>query len=199
MPALSSNDTITGGIQLNSGKAIVLHGILDAITEQAVRRTWHQAEALGLEIERAPDEVRPHMTLGSWRVGDLPGGTLERLALKLASLPAVSCKLYLRLVPREQASFALVPLVQIELLAWHKEIHALAGSLGQPLRPGDFPGTWAPRVSLFSCNEDDFANAYQIVRSLNLPLNAKIGSLAFVTYGANEPLRVALTFDVRKA
>ncbi len=162
---------------------LALHGYLDEKNEASLRRLQEQVASLGLEVEKAPEGVRPHMSLASWRTPQLPPGAVEKAVLALSSMPALPVLLTLQLGVGQVARMSLAPIVQHDTLTWHEHVHAALGTaFGAPYRPHDFPGKWAPHVSLFRCEENDLPAAYHALKSVQLPMRATLSGMGFVLY-----------------
>jgi hypothetical protein len=166
-----------------SESILALHGHLDEKSEAILRRVQEQVVSLGLEVERAPEEVRPHMTLGSWKTARIAPGSVEKAVIALSSMPAVPLVLTFQLGVGPAARISLSPVVQHDLLTWHEHVHASVGSaFGTPYRPHDFPGKWVPHISLFRCEENDLPAAYHALKSITVPLRASVAGIGFVLY-----------------
>jgi len=176
---------------------VSLHAHLESKAETFIRRTWEQAAQLQLEIERAPEGIRPHMTMGSWRLADVPPGFTEKLVATLSTLPTVQLRLNLQLGIKEFVHFYLVPVINHDLLAYHEHLHKAIGDVGRRYRPTDFPGSWAPHVSTFACREKDLPTAFQIIKCLPYPLATSITGMGLVRYGEGE-IKTLASFDLAK-
>jgi hypothetical protein len=180
-------------------KALILHGYLEQKAEAIIRRTWEQAEKIGLAIEHAPDSVRPHLTLGSWQLAELTPGLAEKTVAALAGLPPFGLRCNIQLgTGGTHVHFNLVPIVQHDLLTFHEHVHAALPRIGRAYRAADMPGTWIPHISLFHCAEDDLVEAYQVVKCLALPFAGRIDSMGLVLYGTGSMQKVA-SFDLATA
>jgi hypothetical protein len=180
-------------------RVLAVHAFLDSKAETVISRLWQHAETLEVDIDRPPVGVRPHLTLGSWKVGELPEGLSERIAAAFTTVPCISLRLVLRLAARQRAYFSLAPLVQHELLQWHEGIHRQIGALGTRCRAADFPGQWNPHLTLFNCDEGDLAGAYGLLKCLPLPLKAEVASIGLMVYTRDEPVRSVVTVRIGQA
>ncbi|MBD3243605.1 MAG: hypothetical protein GF331_23650 [Chitinivibrionales bacterium] len=177
-------------------KVLALHGFLDQRAETVITRMWEHAGALDVDIHKPPEGVRPHLTLGSWELDDVPAGLAERTATALGAIPRVTLNCTVRLAARQQAHFSLAPLIQHDLLNWHEDIHRRIGAIGTPRRAADFPGHWNPHITLFNCEEEDLPSAYDLLKTLPLPLKAEVVSAGLLLYARHEPVRSLISVSI---
>lgn len=172
-------------------KVLSLHAHLDPSSEQTLIDLCEQIEE-ETTIDLPPEEVRHHMTVGSWEVDTLPPGEVERLSMSLATVSAVQVYLQLLLMPRVVAQLSLAPVVYPELLQWQQTVHSGLSGLGKPHRAADMPGRWRPHMSLFKCNPGDLGAICDKLKLVRFPMSAKLSRLAFVMHGWGEaPQRLA--------
>ena len=177
-------------------KVLAVHGYLDSKAETVISRLWQHAQTLELELNRPPDGVRPHLTLGSWKVAELPDGLSERIAAAFALVPRISLRFALRLAARQRAYLSLAPLIQHELLRWHEDMYRRVGDLGTRCRAVDFPGQWNPHVTLFNCDESDITGAYSLLKCLPLALQAEMTSIGLMVYSRDAAVRSVVTVNI---
>lgn len=181
-----------------STKPVVLslHAFIEPKGESLITNVWKQAAKAKLDVGHDPKGIRPHMTLGSWVVDAMPDELPEQLEETLRVVPATPLMLTMRLMPRERAYFTLVPFIHRKLLDWHEEIHDTLGEIGRPHRVADQPGTWNAHISLMNCDEKDVAAAYQLAKTLPVPLKTGIVSMGLIAYGSNTPVETVVAFDI---
>lgn len=192
-------DTPHTEMGMADAKSLILHGYLESKAESIIKRTWEQAEKIGLHIEHAPESIRPHLTMGSWQVSEMTPGVAEKMVVALSGLPPFTLKCNIQLgTGGTHVHFNLVPIVQHDLLTFHEHLHSALPKPGPAFRAADMPGSWVPHISLFHCAEDDLVEAYQIVKCMTMPFVGKVNAMGLMLYAKGSVQKVA-SFDLATA